>query len=122
MMYLELYLKADIGDIINFIKKKSEELDLEITLSESENHIRIRSGRRAFKDSLKILFWKSSKKYPPNYTLLDIIMFKPYEDITQVILRINDVFKEIGLSYYNDLLDKYIPYHKWREFKELSTP
>ena len=122
MYFKELYLRSKKENIIEFIKRITDENGYVIKIY-GENHLRICSSSKGlFKDALKVLLWKGGRRYPPNYPLIDIILLTPYKDITQVIIGFKEVTSDIGELYYNELLRKYMPYQPWIEFKKLSTP
>ncbi|HEW94212.1 MAG TPA: hypothetical protein ENF47_05865 [Thermoprotei archaeon] len=122
MYFKELYLRSKKENIIEFIKRITDENGYVIKIY-SENHLRIYSSSKGlFKDALKVLLWKGGRRYPPNYPLIDIILLTPYKDITQVIIGFKEATSDIGELYCNELLRKYMPYQPWIEFKKLSTP
>jgi len=123
MRYLELYLIASPEEILDSIKKKSREMEMELKYALKENHIRIVSPDKGImKESLKILLWKGGKRYPPNYPLLDIVLFKINERVTEILFRINEVFPQVAREFYDHLVRNFRLYDKWVEFKRLSTP
>jgi len=122
MIYKELYLVGDRDSIREYILKFSEENGLRTYSSPREYLIRIISPRSSMaRDTLRTLFWGGgSRKYPPNYPLLEIILFKPQENVTQLIFRIREAFRDVGEIYYNELIKKYTPYDKWVKFRSLE--